>query len=65
MTEPTETETLEELDRYAEALASIAREAEEDPDRVRSAPHTTPVRRLDEGRAGRRLDVRWSFPGEG
>ncbi len=61
MTEPTETETLEELDRYVEALESIAREAEEDPETVRSAPHTTPVRRLDEGRAGRELDVRWSF----
>ena len=65
MTEPTETETLEELDRYVDALASIAREAAEEPETVRTAPHSTPVRRLDEGRAGRRLDVRWSFPDEG
>ncbi|MDP2481054.1 MAG: aminomethyl-transferring glycine dehydrogenase subunit GcvPB [Candidatus Palauibacterales bacterium] len=65
MTEPTETETKEELDRYVDALHSIAREAEEDPDLVRSAPHTTPVRRLDEGRAGRDLDVRWTFPEAG
>ncbi|MFQ5888977.1 MAG: aminomethyl-transferring glycine dehydrogenase subunit GcvPB [Gemmatimonadota bacterium] len=61
MTEPTETETKEELDRYADALLEIAGESERDPDFVRAAPHTTPVRRLDEGRAGRRLDVRWEF----
>ncbi|MFW6192404.1 MAG: aminomethyl-transferring glycine dehydrogenase subunit GcvPB [Gemmatimonadota bacterium] len=64
MTEPTETETKEELDRYVEAMLSIAREAAEEPGLVRSAPHTTPVRRLDEGRAGRELDVRWSFPAD-
>ncbi len=62
MTEPTETETREELDAYADAMLAIAREAAEDPETVRSAPHSTPVRRLDEGRAGRQLDVRWSFP---
>ncbi len=62
MTEPTETETKEELDRYADALLSIAAEAESDPELVTGAPHATPVRRLDEGRAGRELDVRWSFP---
>jgi glycine dehydrogenase subunit 2 len=62
MTEPTETETREELDRYADALISIAAEAESDPEIVTGAPHETPVRRLDEGRAGRELDVRWSFP---
>ena len=62
MTEPTETETREELDRYVEALRAIADEAENDPELVVNAPHQTPVRRLDEGRAGRELDVRWSFP---
>ncbi len=61
MTEPTETETREELDRYADALLAIADEAEQDPELVTSAPHATPVTRLDEGKAGRRLDVRWSF----
>jgi len=65
MTEPTETEAREELDRYVDALEAIAREAAEDPDLVRSAPHETPVRRLDEGRAGRELDVRWTFPEAG
>jgi glycine dehydrogenase subunit 2 len=64
MTEPTETETREELERYAEALLAIAAEAENDPELVTSAPHSTPVRRLDEGRAGRKLDLRWSFPEE-
>lgn len=64
MTEPTETETKQELERYAEALKSIAREAETDPELVTSAPHTTPVRRLDEGRAARQLDLKWGF-GEG
>ncbi len=61
MTEPTETETREELDRYADALLAIADEAEHDPELVTGAPHATPVTRLDEVRAGRRLDVRWSF----
>jgi len=68
MTEPTETETKDELDRYAEAMEAIAREAAEEPETVKRAPHSTPLRRLDEGRAGRKLDVRWSFPsrtGEG
>ncbi|MFQ5689035.1 MAG: aminomethyl-transferring glycine dehydrogenase subunit GcvPB [Gemmatimonadota bacterium] len=63
MTEPTETETREELDRYADAMLAISREAEEQPEIVTSAPHDTPLRRLDEGRAGRELDVRWSFSG--
>jgi glycine dehydrogenase subunit 2 len=61
MTEPTETETKEELDRYADALLSIADEADDEPELVTTAPHQTPVRRMDEGRAGRQLDVRWSF----
>ncbi len=64
MTEPTETETKEELDRFVDAMLTIAREAESEPETLLSAPHTTPVRRLDEGRAGRQLDVRWTFPDE-
>ncbi|MDH3296987.1 MAG: aminomethyl-transferring glycine dehydrogenase subunit GcvPB [Gemmatimonadota bacterium] len=59
MVEPTETETKDELERFAEALLSIAREAETDPDLVTTAPHDVPLRRLDEGRAGRELDLRW------
>ncbi|MGD8495384.1 MAG: aminomethyl-transferring glycine dehydrogenase subunit GcvPB [Gemmatimonadales bacterium] len=61
MIEPTETETRNELERFVDAMQSIAREAEEDPEMVQSAPHTTPLRRLDEGRAGRQLDLRWTF----
>ena len=60
MIEPTETETLEELDRFVDAMLAIAREAAETPELVTSAPHTTPVRRLDEGRAARQPDLRWS-----
>ncbi len=59
MTEPTETETREELDRFCEAMLRIAEEAAADPERVKSAPHTTPVRRLDEARASRQPDVRY------
>lgn len=59
MVEPTETETKEELERFADALISIAEEAETDPDLVTTAPHDVPLRRLDEGRAGRQLDLRW------
>ncbi|MDQ2896533.1 MAG: aminomethyl-transferring glycine dehydrogenase subunit GcvPB [Actinomycetota bacterium] len=51
--EPTETETKETLDRFAEIVAEILREAREDPDIARTAPHTTPVRRLDEAAAAR------------
>jgi glycine dehydrogenase subunit 2 len=63
MIEPSETESLPELDAFVAALRDIDREAAEDPERVRTAPHTTPVRRIDEGRAGRELDVRWTPPG--
>ena len=59
MAEPTETETREELDRFCDAMLQIAEEAAKDPDFVKSAPYTTPVRRLDEARAGRQPDVRY------
>jgi glycine dehydrogenase subunit 2 len=62
MIEPTETESRRELDAFIAAMRDIDRESAEDPDRVRTAPHTTPVRRIDEGRAGRELDVRWKPP---
>jgi glycine dehydrogenase subunit 2 len=57
--EPTETETREDLDAFADALIAIAREARETPDMVRSAPTTAPVRRLDEATAARRPELRW------
>ena len=57
MIEPTETESKETLDRFAEAMRRIAEEARRDPELVRRAPVTTPVGRVDEGQAARRLDV--------
>jgi len=57
--EPTETESLETLDAFAEALIAIAAEAESSPDLVREAPHTAPVRRLDEATAARQPNLRW------
>ncbi len=58
MVEPTETETKESLDAFAEAIELILAEAERDPEVAREAPYTTPVRRLDEVRATRRPVVR-------
>ncbi len=59
MIEPTETESKRTLDEFTDALAAVAREARDAPDVVRTAPHTTPVRRLDEVRAARQPDLRW------
>jgi glycine dehydrogenase subunit 2 len=59
MIEPTESEPKEELDAFCDAMIAIAKEAEERPELVRSAPHTTPVRRLDEARAARQPVLRW------
>jgi glycine dehydrogenase subunit 2 len=56
--EPTETETKETLDRFAEVVAQILREAREDPEIARGAPYTTPVRRLDEASAARHPVIR-------
>ena len=57
--EPTETESLEALDAFVAAMLEIAREAHDDPDLVKSAPHTAPVRRLDEATAARQPNLRW------
>jgi glycine dehydrogenase subunit 2 len=59
MIEPTETAAPEEVEAFCDAMLEIAREAESDPDRVRSAPHETPVRRVDEVQAARQQVVRW------
>jgi glycine dehydrogenase subunit 2 len=58
LVEPTETETKETLDHFAEVVAGILREAKDDPEVARSAPYSTPVRRLDEAAAARRPVVR-------
>jgi len=59
MIEPTETEPKRELDLFIDALISIAREIEEDPDMVRHAPHLTRTSRVDEVTAARKPVVRW------
>jgi glycine dehydrogenase subunit 2 len=53
LVEPTETETRQTLDEFAQAVAEILREAREDPELARNAPYTTPVRRLDEASAAK------------
>ncbi len=57
--EPTETEDKDTLDAFIEALVTIEEEAESDPDLVKGAPHSLPVRRLDDVRAARELDLAW------
>ena len=59
MIEPTETESKETLDAFVEAMLAIAREAEQDPDLVKSAPHTTRVSRFDETAAARQPQLHW------
>ena len=59
MIEPTESESLEELDLFIEAMRSIAKEVEDDPELVKTAPHSTRVSRLDEVQAARRPILRW------
>jgi glycine dehydrogenase subunit 2 len=57
--EPTETESIETLDAFVEALRAIVHEAHVDPDLLHSAPHSSPVRRLDETSAARQPNLRW------
>src|SRR5579862_6358007 len=59
MIEPTESESLEELSLFVDAMKSIAREAEADPELVKTAPHATRVSRLDETAAARKPVLRW------
>jgi glycine dehydrogenase subunit 2 len=59
MIEPTETETKHELDRFVEAMAAIAEEAESEPETVTGAPHGTRTSRVDEVTAARRPVLRW------
>ncbi|HEY2398021.1 MAG TPA: aminomethyl-transferring glycine dehydrogenase subunit GcvPB [Solirubrobacteraceae bacterium] len=62
MVEPTETETKETLDAFAEAIAEILAEGARDPEIARNAPYTTPVRRLDEVAAAKRPVIREAMP---
>ena len=59
MVEPTETESKETLDAFCNAMIAIAREANENPQRVKNAPLSTTVNRLDEVLAARKPDVCW------
>jgi glycine dehydrogenase subunit 2 len=61
MVEPTETETKETLDAFCDAMLAIAREAADDPELLKDAPHHRPVRRLDEVRAAKRPVVKYGF----
>ena len=62
MVEPTETESKDALDHLIEAFRSVALEARDDPQLLRDAPVTLPVRRLDEAQAARRPVVKQQFP---
>jgi glycine dehydrogenase subunit 2 len=64
MIEPTESESKEECDLFIEAMKSIAKEAEGNPEVVKTAPHTTRVRRLDEVAAARKPVLRWKPGGK-
>jgi len=57
--EPTETEAKETLDGFVAAMCAIRKEAEENPELLQGAPWSTPVRRLDDVRAARHLDLAW------
>jgi glycine dehydrogenase subunit 2 len=59
MIEPTETESMETLEQFAAAMNQIAREAQENPELLHSAPHDTPVGRLDEVGAARHPDLKY------
>jgi glycine dehydrogenase subunit 2 len=59
MIEPTETESKQEIDAFIEAMLAIAKEAEENPDLVKSAPHSTRIGRIDEAAAARKPILRW------
>jgi glycine dehydrogenase subunit 2 len=58
--EPTETESRQTLDAFVAAMKDILDEARTNPEIVKSAPHTTPVRRLDDVKAARELDLKWT-----
>ncbi|MEK6264061.1 MAG: aminomethyl-transferring glycine dehydrogenase subunit GcvPB [Clostridium sp.] len=60
MIEPTETEKLETLDEFIDVMIKIAEEAKENPDLVKSAPHNTEIKRLDEVKAARSPVLKWS-----
>jgi len=60
MIEPTETESKETLDKFCDVMIAIAKECETNPELVNTAPQTTPVKRLDEAKAARELNLRFT-----
>jgi glycine dehydrogenase subunit 2 len=62
--EPTETEAKEEIDRFCDAMFAILREMSDAPEKLTSAPFTMPVRRLDDVRAAKQLDLVWKAAGD-
>jgi len=61
MIEPTDTETKETLDHFIAVMKNILKESAESPDLLKNAPHNTPVRRLDEVKAIKQLNIRWKI----
>jgi len=57
--EPTETESKEQLDAFVDAMIAVRTEAQQNPDIVKTAPHNLPVRRVDEVKAARDLNLVW------
>ena len=60
MIEPTETESLETIDEFIDTMIKVAVEARENPDLLKTSPHNTTVRRLDEVRAARTPVLKWT-----
>ena len=60
MIEPTESETKEKMDEFVDIMIKIAKEAESNPEKIISAPHTTPVKRVDETSAARHPDLKYT-----
>ena len=60
--EPTETESKETLDEFVEVMGTLLTRAASDPQVMKDAPVTTPVRRLDDVKAAKELDVAWKSP---
>jgi glycine dehydrogenase subunit 2 len=61
MIEPTETESIDTLDEFVRIIEKIVKEAQENPEILKNAPHKTPVRRLDEAKANRELILKFEF----
>ena len=62
LVEPTETESKEVLDTFVEVMGELLKQAADDPERMKGAPYTTPVRRLDDVKAAKNLDLAYIAP---